>query len=119
MKCPVGTFPSIRVIRGRLSRNQHRAQKQDRTRNFFVKRVEKTTDDRPARSPCYPKWLTLILRCDRPVVGPGAVPTPLPALGLTAICRNSPQLLVHPKRFLTVAQARGLRSHTPVGVKRS
>jgi hypothetical protein len=48
MKCPVGTFPSIRVIRGRLSRNQHRAQKQDRMRNFFVRRVEKTTDDRPA-----------------------------------------------------------------------
>ena len=80
MKCPVGTFPSIRVIRGRLSRNQG-SKTGPNAQFFFVRRVEKTTDDRPARSPCYPKWLTLILRCNRPVVGPAQSRRPSPRWG--------------------------------------
>src|SRR5260370_11481617 len=52
---------------------------------ILVECVGKATDNRAAWSSCYPEWLTLILRCDRPVVGPGAFPAPLPALGLSTI----------------------------------
>src|SRR5260370_37120106 len=79
----VGHSRRIRVIRRRLSRSQHTAQKQDRTCNFFVRRVEKTTDDRPARSPCYSAGDADSLG-DRPVVGHDASPYPS-ALGPTTI----------------------------------
>jgi len=40
---------------------------------ILVERVEKATDNRPARSLCYRKWLMLIPKSFRPVVGPGAL----------------------------------------------
>jgi hypothetical protein len=48
---------------------------------ILVERVEKATDNRPARSLCYPKWLTLILRCDRPSLAPAHYARPLPRWG--------------------------------------
>src|SRR5712664_1228322 len=55
-----------------------------------VERVEKATDNRSARSLCYRKWLTLIPKSDRPVVGPGALRHTPPALGPTTIATESP-----------------------------
>jgi hypothetical protein len=52
---------------------------------ILVERVEKATDNRSARSLCYPIWLTLILRCDRPVVGPSALRYAPRALGPTIV----------------------------------
>ncbi len=57
---------------------------------ILVERVEKTTDDRPARPLCYPKWLTLILWRVRPSLAPAYFPTPLPALGPTTISTDAP-----------------------------
>src|SRR5258705_12850141 len=54
---------------------------------ILVERVEKPTDNRPARPLCYPKWLTLIPRCDRPGVGPGALRRTPPPLGATTKTR--------------------------------
>jgi hypothetical protein len=48
----LGHARRISVIRRRLSDSQHRAQKQHRTRNFFVERVEKPTDNSSARPLC-------------------------------------------------------------------
>src|SRR5262249_42585730 len=56
---------------------------------IVVERVEKPTDNRPARSFCHPTWLMLILQCDRPVVGPGAFPHTPPAPGPAATSTNS------------------------------
>ena len=50
-------------------------------------RVEKPTDNRPARSLCCRKWLMLIPKSFRPVVGPGALRHTPPALGPTTITR--------------------------------
>src|SRR6266446_1722355 len=49
---------------------------------ILVEGVEKATDNRPARSLCYPKVAdAMIPRCDRPVVGPSAFPHGPPRAG--------------------------------------
>jgi|SRR5258707_11967280 hypothetical protein len=60
-------------------------------RNFFVKRVGKTTDSRPSPSPCYSTWLTLILRCDRLSLAQ-RIPHLPPALGPTTISKEDNEL---------------------------
>jgi hypothetical protein len=41
------------INRRRLSRRRHRAQKQDRTCNFFVERVDKPTDNKNLAVLCH------------------------------------------------------------------